>query len=115
MGLIVVDRQSKKRGWEPKWIIIVSLAVLALIPIYGLVGFATNEAGMRHGWELFIVMVLFALPLGVVQSYSRSYFSNVIPTGYESQFFSLFEITDKGSSVGPPRPPRPLPPPYFLH
>eukprot|EP00038_Savillea_parva_P012001 m.201594 g.201594 ORF g.201594 m.201594 type:complete len:408 (+) comp21474_c0_seq1:1128-2351(+) len=99
IGLVVVDYHTKRHGWEPKWVIIAALGVLLLIPIYGLIGFGTQEAGLRQGWELFILMVFFALPLGVVQSYSRAYFTNIIPTGYESQFFSMFEITDKGSSI----------------
>lgn len=51
---------------------------------------------------MFILVVIYALPLGVLQSYSRSYFSNIIPPGYESQFFSMFEVTNKGSSIFSP-------------
>ena len=42
------------------------------------------------------------LPLGAMQSYARSLFGQMTPSGYESQFFSFYEITDKGSSwMGP--------------
>eukprot|EP00035_Acanthoeca_spectabilis_P003561 m.94051 g.94051 ORF g.94051 m.94051 type:complete len:631 (+) comp12204_c0_seq1:161-2053(+) len=101
-GLVFVEKYAAKRGWQPKTLIIICLAIYTSIPIYGLIGFATEDAGMHHGWELFIALVVYGLPLGVVQSYSRSYFSNIIPAGYESQFFSLFEITDKGSSIVSP-------------
>ena len=53
-------------------------------------------------WEMFILMVIFALPLGVNQSYSRSYYSNIIPPGYESQFFSMFKVANKGASIFSP-------------
>lgn len=102
LGLIIADRQSKKRGWEPKWVIIGSLCIISLVPIYGLIGFATDDFGFHHGWEMFVGMVFFATPVGVVFSYSRSYFANVIPSGYESQFFSIFELTDKGSAIVSP-------------
>lgn len=40
--------------------------------------------------------------LGPIQSYSRSVYSVLVPKGKETLFFSLFEISDKGSSwMGP--------------
>mmetsp|Transcript_26030 Transcript_26030/g.68309 ORF Transcript_26030/g.68309 Transcript_26030/m.68309 type:complete len:586 (-) Transcript_26030:2793-4550(-) len=99
VGLVVVDRYAKRHSWQPKPIILVSLAVLSVIPIYGLIGFASDDVGLHYGWELLVMMVFFALPLGVMQSYSRAYFTSAIPAGYESQFFGMFEVTDKGSSI----------------
>ena len=57
----------------------------------------------RHfGIELLFVSVVYGLAYGVIASYSRSLFGQLIPPGYETQFFGLFEITDKGSSwMGP--------------
>ena len=36
------------------------------------------------------------------QSFSRVLFAEMIPVGYESEFFSLYAVTDKGSAfLGP--------------
>lgn len=46
--------------------------------------------------------VWYGVSLGGLSAVSRSLFSLIIPKGRESTFFSLFSITDKGSSiVGP--------------
>lgn len=46
--------------------------------------------------------MLIALVLGGIQALSRSYFSTLIPTGTEAEYFALYEISDKGTSwIGP--------------
>lgn len=40
--------------------------------------------------------------VGAMQSFSRVLFADLIPEGEEAEFFSLYAITDKGSSwIGP--------------
>jgi UMF1 family MFS transporter len=39
-----------------------------------------------------------ALVLGGTQALSRSLFSQMIPKGKEAEYFSLYEISDKGTS-----------------
>lgn len=39
---------------------------------------------------------IFGFALGPIQSYSRSLYSMLIPQGHESEFFALYEISDKG-------------------
>ncbi|KAJ3051698.1 Autophagy protein 22, partial [Rhizoclosmatium hyalinum] len=52
--------------------------------------------------ELFVAAGIHGFLLGATQSSCRSLFSQLLPAGYESKFFSLYEITDKGSSwIGP--------------
>ena len=46
--------------------------------------------------------MLYGLNLGSAQSFARSMFGDLIPAGHEAGYFSLYEITDKGSSwLGP--------------
>ncbi|KAK8803862.1 hypothetical protein WA158_001556 [Blastocystis sp. Blastoise] len=53
-------------------------------------------------YYLFILCFIYGFFLGPVQSYSRSLFSTMIPAGHESEFFAIYEVTDKGSSwIGP--------------
>ena len=43
-----------------------------------------------------------AVVLGGSQALSRSLFAQMIPTGHEAEYFSFYEITDKGASwLGP--------------
>ena len=45
---------------------------------------------------------LFGIVIGSVQSYARSVYAQMIPIGKETEYFSLYQITDKGSSwIGP--------------
>ena len=69
----------------------------------GVDGLFCVAACYRHfGIELLFIGCVYGLAYGVIASYSRSLFGQLIPPGYETQFFGLFEITDKGSSwMGP--------------
>merc|ERR1712113_331012 len=53
-------------------------------------------------WEMYVFAGIYGLNQGSILALSRSFFGQMIPSGYESQFFGLYEITDKGSSwIGP--------------
>ena len=43
-------------------------------------------------------LAVVALVLGGTQALSRSLFSQMIPKGKEGEYFSLYEISDKGTS-----------------
>lgn len=69
------------------------------------------------GWVVVIILALvipnteasfyglascIALVLGGTQALSRSFFSTVIPHGFEGEYFALYEMSDKGTSwIGP--------------
>ena len=87
---------------ETKRMLIATLVLLALIPAYGLVGLVSDSFGLRTEAEMYALGVYYGLLLGPVQSLSRVFFAELIPPGQESEFFGLYEITDKGSSwIGP--------------
>lgn len=48
--------------------------------------------------DFFIAAALVALIMGGTQALSRSLFSVMIPKGKEAEYFSLYEISDKGTS-----------------
>lgn len=48
--------------------------------------------------EFFILAFVIALVMGGSQALSRSMFSQLIPKGREAEYFSLYEISDKGTS-----------------
>ena len=50
----------------------------------------------------FVLAVLIGLVLGGSQALSRSIFSHLIPAGREAEYFSLYKISDRGTSwMGP--------------
>jgi UMF1 family MFS transporter len=58
--------------------------------------------GVRSHAEFFVMAALVALVMGGSQALSRSLFSLMIPAGKEAEYFSIYEITDKGTSwLGP--------------
>lgn len=52
--------------------------------------------------HFFILAAVIAIVMGGTQALSRSMFSRMIPAGKEAEYFSLYEISDKGTSwIGP--------------
>src|SRR5690554_5479264 len=48
------------------------------------------------------LLAIYGFQVGSFQSYSRVLVSRVIPMGHEGEFFSFFELTDKGTTwIGP--------------
>uniref|UniRef100_A0A060T1B8 Autophagy-related protein n=1 Tax=Blastobotrys adeninivorans TaxID=409370 RepID=A0A060T1B8_BLAAD len=75
------------------------IVVAAVIPFYGILGFYLKSLGLRHEWEMFFLAAWYGFALGGLNTTARAVFSMLIPKGKESTFFSLFSVTDKGSSV----------------
>ncbi len=72
-----------------------SLVIWAGVVIYGY-GFLQTEA------EFFVLGAIIAIVLGGSQAISRSLFSQMIPRGKEAEFFSIYEISERGTSwLGP--------------
>lgn len=53
---------------------------------------------LRTSRDFFVAAALVALIMGGTQALSRSLFSIMIPKGKEAEYFSLYEISDKGTS-----------------
>lgn len=53
---------------------------------------------IRSSRDFFVAAALVALVMGGTQALSRSLFSVMIPKGKEAEYFSLYEISDKGTS-----------------
>ncbi|KAJ5894441.1 Autophagy-related protein 22-1 [Penicillium taxi] len=83
--------------------IIACIILFELIPLYGILGFLPSVQsvglGLRQPWEMYPLGAVYGLVMGGLSSYCRSLFAELIPPGYESAFFALFSITDKGSSI----------------
>ncbi|KAL6235403.1 autophagy-related protein 22-1 [Aspergillus navahoensis] len=84
--------------------IIACILLFELVPLYGLLGFIPaiknlGYLGLQQPWEMFPLGVIYGFVMGGLSSYCRSFFGQLIPPGYEASFYSLYAITDKGSSV----------------
>lgn len=84
---------------DPKRGIIFVVLWASLIPLYGIIGFFTPYLGLRHPVEMYFLAAWYGFSLGGLNTLCRSVFSMLIPTGKETTFFSLFSVTDKGSSI----------------
>ncbi|CAB4489595.1 MFS general substrate transporter [Rhizophagus irregularis] len=84
-----------------KKMVIITTSLLCLAPAYALCGFIA-PFGFKHPWEIWLFAVYYGGLLGATQSFCTVLFSSLIPKGHENEFFSLNQITDKGSSwLGP--------------
>jgi len=57
---------------------------------------------LKNAYDFFTLAIFIALVLGGIQSISRSAYSKLIPKDKEAEYFSLYEISEKGTSwMGP--------------
>ena len=75
--------------------------IISLVIWSGVVIFAYSPL-LTTGRQFFAVGAVIALVLGGSQALSRSLFSLMIPKGQETEYFSLYEISERGTSwMGP--------------
>ncbi len=74
--------------------------VISLLLWIGVLVYA--YALLRTTLDFYLMAAAIAIVLGGSQALSRSVYSQMIPKGQESEYFGLYEISDKGSSwLGP--------------
>jgi MFS transporter, UMF1 family len=90
---------GKLAGWiGAKQSVIVSLVIWSGVVIYAYGGLQ----GEGRVTEFFILGALIAIVLGGSQAISRSLFAQMIPKGKEAEFFSFYEVSERGTSwIGP--------------
>ncbi|KAJ3309032.1 Autophagy protein 22 [Boothiomyces sp. JEL0838] len=84
--------------------LVIQCIMHCLLPVWGLIGFFTPKGsfGLQAKWEIYVLACYYGFLLGASQSSCRVMFSDLLPHGQEAEFFSLYEITDRGSSwIGP--------------
>ncbi|MBI4636868.1 MAG: MFS transporter [Candidatus Rokubacteria bacterium] len=74
--------------------------IVSLVIWIGTVGYAYGF--LRTSGQFFVMGAVIALVLGGSQALSRSVYSLMIPKGQESEYFSLYEVSERGTSwLGP--------------
>ena len=92
-GSFAFEFIARKTG--AKYAILISLVIWACIVIYAY-GF------LQETWQAWGMGAAIGVVLGGSQALSRSLFSQMIPQGRESAFFSIYEISERGTSwIGP--------------
>lgn len=82
------------------WISAKRAVMLALVIWTGVLGYI--YLAVSSPAEFFVMAALVGTVMGGSQALSRSLFSLMIPAGKEAEYFSLYEISDKGTSwLGP--------------
>ena len=93
VGSFAFEFLARKIG--AKWAILASLVIWSAIVIYAY-GF------LYETWQAWIMGASAGFVLGGSQALSRSLFSQMIPAGREASFFSIYEISERGTSwMGP--------------
>lgn len=86
-------------GWiGAKNALLVSLAIWSAVVVYAYFGLQGDDR-VREFW---VLGACIAVVLGGSQAISRSLFARMIPPGKEAEFFSIYEISERGTSwLGP--------------
>ena len=75
--------------------ILCALVAWTIVPLYAYLF-------VHSTFEFFVLAGIVALVMGGSQALSRSLFAQFIPKGKEAEYFSIYEISDKGTSwIGP--------------
>jgi UMF1 family MFS transporter len=81
-----------------KGAVLVSLVIWSGVVIYAYLGLRGDSAVL----QFFVLGAFIALVMGGSQAISRSLFAQFIPKGKEAEYYSFYEISDRGTSwIGP--------------
>jgi UMF1 family MFS transporter len=96
IGALVWGRIASWLG--SKQSIIVSLVIWSAVVIYAYFGLRGQNRVLEFG----LLGVVIAMVLGGSQAISRSLFAQMVPAGREAEFYSFYEVSDRGTSwIGP--------------
>jgi len=93
LGALLFNALAKRTGAKPA--VAVSLALWTGTLVYA-------YAGLRSAAGFYAMAACVAVVLGGSQALSRSLYSRMIPKGQEAEYFSLYEVGERGTSwLGP--------------
>lgn len=92
-GALLFDQLARRIGSKPAVLFGLFIWTVVLIFMY---------LAVDSPRGFYFAAAVIALVLGGTQALSRSMFSQMIPKGHEAEYFSVYEISDKGTSwLGP--------------
>ncbi|KAF9354466.1 Autophagy protein 22 [Mortierella sp. AD094] len=86
-----------------KFMVMLTLGLYALLTAYFVIpSYFTTRFGLRHEWEVWVSVVYLGLIISTFYGVARVMMAELCPEGDENEWFSLFQLADKGSSwIGP--------------
>jgi UMF1 family MFS transporter len=88
-GALAFNYVAKATGAKRAIIISLLIWTATMVSVY---------VSIRTTAQFFIMAAVVGIVLGGTQALSRSLFSQMIPVGREAEYFSIYEISDKGTS-----------------
>eukprot|EP01083_Nonionella_stella_P037111 101187_1 len=103
VGAVAHIHLQKYLGWDAKQMTIYHLSIFAALTFYILLGLIPGiPFGLVNKWEMWAFNIVFGFNVASLVGFGRSLTSMLIPVGKENDLFSIYAITDKGSSwIGP--------------
>jgi len=92
LGALAWGRLAGRVG--AKRSIVISLVIWSGVVIFAYFGLQGDSRVL----QFFILGAIIAMVLGGSQAISRSLYSQVIPTGKQAEYYSFYEVSDKGTS-----------------
>src|SRR5437016_3551172 len=93
VGALLFNRMAEVVG--TKRAIMVSLVIWTVTVTYA-------YGWLRTGAQFVVLAAVIAIVLGGSQALSRALYSHMIPRGQEAEYFSLYEVSERGTSwLGP--------------
>jgi UMF1 family MFS transporter len=83
-------------NWLSRWTGAKAAVMVSLVIWTGVL--VAMYVSVRNRTQFFIAAAVVAIVLGGTQALSRSLFAQMIPKGREGEYFSVYEISDKGTS-----------------
>lgn len=99
VGALLFGRLAQR--WGAKRTILASLMIWVVVVIYAWAGLKSTAVvlGMEmRQLEFWVLGFIIALVLGGSQALSRSLFAQMIPRNQEAEFYSFYEISERGTS-----------------
>ena len=82
-----------------KFMVMFTLGLYSILTAYFVITpYFTNKYGLRHEWEAWISIVYLGLIISTFFGVARVMMAELCPEGDENEWFSLFQLADKGSS-----------------
>jgi len=95
IGASLMVNLQQRYNIAKKKILMTNLLVCLCLPLYG------NWA-LTSIWEYFMLVFVFGCNYGSIHVFTRSLYSSLLPRGHEAEFFSLYQLTDKGTAWAGP-------------
>ena len=94
LGMTIFRFLVKMDFITPFWALQLNIAILTVMLVF--VPF------LRNTWEVYVITGVAGLNIGSIASFTRSMLATMIPHGLQSNFFAVYELTQKGTSwIGP--------------